>query len=98
MPYLTAIFIASIAAGVLVGVIIGWYFRSRRADEEKTAISHGWQEQLAARGSEHARLSEQNRSLMTQVSQFQASAKDAKMRAKELGDALKEAFERRDRL
>jgi predicted flap endonuclease-1-like 5' DNA nuclease len=41
---------------------------------------------------------EQNKSLMDQNSQFQASNKDAKMRASELSGALKETFERRDEL
>jgi predicted flap endonuclease-1-like 5' DNA nuclease len=98
MPYLTAIFIASIATGVVAGLAIGWFFRGRRASDEKSAINKGWQEQLSAKDSEHSRLADQNKSLMTQISQFQASGKDAKLRAKELADALKEAFERRDRL
>ena len=47
---------------------------------------------------EHERLLDQNKSLMEQNSQYQASNKDAKMRASELSSALKEAFERRDEL
>jgi predicted flap endonuclease-1-like 5' DNA nuclease len=35
---------------------------------------------------------------MEQVSQYQASNRDSRMRAKELSDSLKEAFERRDEL
>jgi len=98
MPELTVIHIAFLAASMLVGIVVGWIFRGSRTANEKTAINSGWQEQLAAQRGEHERLLDQNKSLMEQNSQYQASNKDAKMRASELSDALKEAFERRDEL
>ena len=98
MPELTAIHYAMITVAAVLGVVIGWWGRSSRASAEKSAINHGWQEQLSAKASEHSRLAEQNRNLMTQVNQLQASAKDAKNRSKELADSLKEAFDRRDKL
>ena len=98
MPEITVIHIALIAAALLAGVIVGWIFRGSRSVGEKTAISLGWQEQLEAQRSEHERLLDQNKSLMEQNSQYQASNKDSKMRASELSDALKDAFERRDEL
>ncbi len=98
MPEITVIHIALLAVILVVGIVIGWVSRGNRSAKEKAAISIGWQEQLAAQRSEHDRLSGQNKSLMEQVSQYQASNTDAKLRAKELSDALKEAFERRDEL
>jgi len=98
MPEITLASILIIAAALLLGIILGWIFRGRRGAVEKTAINLGWQEQLEAQRREHERLLEQNKSLMEQNSQYQASNKDSKMRAGELSAALKEAFERRDEL
>lgn len=98
MPEITVMHIALLAGALIVGVILGWLVRGHRTASEKTAINEGWQEQLKAQRNEHERLIEQNKSLMDQNSQFQASNKDAKMRASELSGALKEAFERRDEL
>jgi len=98
MPEITVTHIALLAGALIIGVILGWIVRGNRTIGEKTAINAGWQEQLEAQRSEHGRLMEQNKSLMDQNSQFQASNKDAKMRASELSGALKETFERRDEL
>lgn len=98
MPEITVIHIAALFIAVLIGIVIGWFVRGGRSASEKAAINSGWQEQLLAQRGEHERLLEQNKSLMEQNSQYQASNKDAKMRASELSDALKEAFERRDAL
>lgn len=98
MPEITVTHIALLAAALIVGVVVGWIFRGNRSSSEKAAINLGWQEQLEAQRQEHERLLDQNKSLMEQNSQYQASNKDSKMRASELSDALKEAFERRDEL
>lgn len=98
MPELTVTHIALLAGALLVGVIAGWVVRGHRSNGEKAAVNQGWQEQLEAQRQEHERLLEQNKSLMDQNSQYQASNKDSKMRASELSEALKEAFERRDEL
>ena len=98
MPEITVTHIALLAGALIIGVILGWIVRGNRTIGEKTAINAGWQEQLEAQRNEHERLMEQNKSLMDQNSQFQASNKDAKMRASELSGALKETFERRDEL
>ena len=98
MPEITVIHIALLAIALLIGIVIGWFGRGSRTISEKTAINEGWQEQLAALRNEHERLLDQNKSLMDQNSQYQASNKDAKMRAAELSGALKETFERRDEL
>ncbi len=98
MPEITAVHIALLAAVLLLGVIVGWIFRGSRSVGEKAAINLGWQEQFEAQRDEHERLLEQNKSLMGQNSQYQASNQDSKMRASELSTALKEAFERRDEL
>jgi predicted flap endonuclease-1-like 5' DNA nuclease len=98
MPEITVTHIALLAGTLIIGVILGWIVRGNRTIGEKTAINAGWQEQLEAQRNEHERLMEQNKSLMDQNSQFQASNKDAKMRASELSGALKETFERRDEL
>ena len=98
MPEITVTHIGIVIGVLIVGVIVGWFGRGSRATSEKTTINEGWQEQLEAQRSEHERLLDQNKSLMEQNSQLQASNKDSKMRASELSDALKEAFERRDAL
>ena len=72
--------------------------RARRCAQEKTAINIGWQEQIEAQQLEHARLVEQNVSLMEQVGRFKASAKDAVNRAKELSAAVIDVSGQRDEL
>ncbi len=98
MPDITALHIGLLVAAVLVGIILGWAIRGNRSQHEKAAVSAGWQEQLDAQRKEHERLVKQNKNLMDQVSQFQASNRDAKNRAKELSTVVQEAFERRDEL
>jgi predicted flap endonuclease-1-like 5' DNA nuclease/type II secretory pathway pseudopilin PulG len=98
MPGITAASIALIIGSVAVGALAGWVARTRLCAQEKTAVGEGWQQQLEAQRNEHGRLLQQNRTLMEQNSQLQASGKDATNRARELSDALKEAFERRDQL
>ena len=98
MPELTPLMLGLLAAALGIGVLIGWLFRGSRTGREKAAINTGWQDQLQAQKNEHDRLSEQNKSLMEQVSQYRASKKDSDLRAKELSDSLKEAFEKRDEL
>ena len=98
MPEITEILIALLATALIVGVLIGWIFRGSRSNSEKETINAGWQERMEAQSNEHERLSEQNKSLMEQNSQYQASNKDSKMRAGELSASLKETFARRDDL
>jgi predicted flap endonuclease-1-like 5' DNA nuclease len=98
MPELAPVHLALIAAALLVGIVLGWAFRGGRSKREKMAVNAGWQAQIDSQQSEHERLAEQNKSLMQQISQYQASNKDAKNRAKELSDSLKEAFTRRDEM
>lgn len=98
MPEITVIHIALLALIALIGVVIGWVIRGSRSTQEKAAINAGWQEQVDAQRTEHDRLVEQNKGLMDQISQFQASNLDAKNRAKELSVAMQEATVRRDNL
>ena len=98
MPEMTVTHIALLVVTTVIGAIIGSVIRGKRAEQEKTAIGASWQEQLDAKRKEHDRLTEQNKGLMEQVSQFQASTTDAKNRAKELSSAVQEAFGRRDEL
>jgi len=98
MPEITVIHIALLAVVLVAGMVVGWIARASRCAKEKSAVNVGWHEQLSAQRSEHDRLGGQNKSLMEQVSQYQAADTDAKLRAKELSDALKEAIERRDEL
>ncbi len=98
MPELTAIHIALLVVATMIGAILGSIIRGKRAGQEKAAIGASWQEQIDAQRKEHNRLLDQNKGLMEQVSQFQASTTDAKNRARELSSALQEAFERRDEL
>ena len=98
MPELNVIHITIIAALTLVGAIVGWLLRGRRLVEEKAVVNAGWQEQFNAQRTEHDRLTEQNKALMEQISQYLASNKDAKNRSRELAEAVQEANLRRDQL
>lgn len=98
MPELNVVHIAIIAAMTVVGAIVGSVLRGKRSEEEKAAVSAGWQEQINAQRTEHDRLTDQNKGLMDQISQYQASNMDAKNRAKELSTVVQEAFARRDEL
>ena len=98
MPEITVIHIGLLVAASLIGIILGWVIRGNRSQHEKAAVNVGWQEQLDAQRKEHERLVRQNKNLMDQVSQFQASNRDAKNRAKELSTVVQEAFARRDEL
>lgn len=98
MPELTAIHIALLVITTIVGAVAGWVARSTRSVQEKAAVSSEWQNQIEAQRREHERLLGQNKSLMEQVSQFQAQHTDAKNRAKELSIAVQEAYGRRDEL
>ena len=98
MPEITVVHIALLVAAMLVGIVLGWVIRGNRSQHEKAAVSAGWQEQLDAQRKEHERLVSQNKNLMDQVSQFQASNRDAKNRAKELSTVVQDAFARRDEL
>jgi len=96
MPELTLVHFGLLGVALLAGVMLGWIFRSGRSKREKIAVNAGWQAQIDSQQSEHDRLAGQNKSLMEQIGQYQASNQDAKNRAKELSDSLKEAFSRRD--
>ncbi len=98
MPEISVVHIGLLVAAALVGIILGWVFRGNRSRHEKAAVNAGWQEQLDAQRKEHERLVSQNKNLMDQVSQFQASNRDAKNRAKELSTVVQDAFARRDEL
>ncbi len=98
MPTVTTLHVLIATAGIIVGLLAGWIVRGKRSRREKSLINAGWQEQLEAQRTEHARLIEQNRALMEQVSQFRASNEDASKRAVNLASALKESEDRCDDL
>jgi len=98
MPEITVIQIALLVVAAIGGAVAAWIIRGNRSGQEKAAVNSSWQEQIEAQRKEHDRLLEQNKGLMEQVNQFQASHTDAKNRAKELSIAVQEAFERRDEL
>ncbi|WP_366936264.1 hypothetical protein [uncultured Nitratireductor sp.] len=98
MPDISVLQIILLTVATLAGIVIGWLVRGKRVRHEKAALNARWKERTDAQRGEHKRLVDQNQGLMEQVSQFQASGKDASNRARELSTALKEAFERRDHL
>ena len=98
MPESTAIIAALLLLSALIGGAVAWSLRGKRAGHEKAAINAGWQEQMEAQRTEHQRLVDQNKSLMVQISQYQASNQDAKNRDRELAEAVQTAFARRDEL
>jgi predicted flap endonuclease-1-like 5' DNA nuclease len=90
--------IVLLTLALLAGLILGWVVRGRRSLGEKAVINSGWREQITAQRDENQRLVEQNKGLLQQNRQYQASEKDSRMRAAELSSALKEVLERRDEL
>ncbi len=98
MPELTVTHIALLVVAAVAGAVAAWIIRGNRAEQEKAAVNQQWQNQVDAQRREHGRLLDQNKSLMEQVSQYQAQHVDAKNRAKELSLAVQEAFQRRDQL
>jgi hypothetical protein len=82
MPEITVMHIAILAGSVAAGAVIGWIMRGSRCAQEKIAVNEGWQLQLEAQRVEHERLLDQNKTLMEQVSQLQASARDGTNRAR----------------
>ncbi|HNP64182.1 MAG TPA: hypothetical protein PKH39_09610 [Woeseiaceae bacterium] len=98
MPEFNVLHIVIFGVMTAVGAVIGWVLRGNRSKAEKRAVNAGWQEQINAQRKEHDRLTEQNKGLMEQISQYQASNMDAKNRARELSEAVREAFARRDEL
>jgi predicted flap endonuclease-1-like 5' DNA nuclease len=96
MPEITFVHIALLAAAALIGLIVGWIVRGSRATQERRAINAGWQEQIKEERSEMERLAKQNQYLMDQNSQSQAASRQAMKRAKDLSDAMQEAYQRRN--
>lgn len=98
MPEITLLLLGLLLVMFGLGFTLGWILRGGRNQREKAAINVSWQDQMSAKKIEHERLAEQNKSLMEQISQYQASKKDADRRAQELSGSLKETFELRDEL
>ena len=98
MPAVTTLHILIATASVIAGLVVGWLIRGKRSRREKAFINAGWQEQLEAQRTEHARLLDQNKGLMDQVSQLRASGADAAKRTVGLAGTLQEAQQRRDEL
>jgi predicted flap endonuclease-1-like 5' DNA nuclease/uncharacterized coiled-coil DUF342 family protein len=98
IPELTIEHIGLLALALVIGLVLGWFFRGERSAKEKIAVNAGWQDQLESQQAEQDRLAEQNKSLMEQISQYQASHQDSINRAKELSDSIRESLERRKEL
>lgn len=98
MPEITLLLLGLLVVMFGLGFFLGWILRGARIQREKAAINVSWQDQMQARKTEHDRLAAQNKTLMEQVNQHQASLKDADRRTKELSTALKEALGLRDEL
>ena len=96
MPEITFVYFVLLAAAALTGLIVGWIVRGSRAVHERRAINAGWQEQLKEDRIEMERLAKQNKYLMDQNGQSQASSRQAMKRAKDLSDAMQEAYQRRN--
>ena len=98
MPEITLLLLGLLLVMFGLGFVLGWILRGGRIRREKAAINVSWQDQMTAKKMEHERLAEQNKALMEQIGQYQASRKDSDLRAKELSASLKETFEIRDEL
>ncbi len=97
-PEMTIEHIGLLALALVIGLVLGWFFRGERSAKEKIAVNAGWQDQLESQQAEQDRLAEQNKGLMEQISQYQAAHQDSINRAKELSDSVRESLERRKEL
>lgn len=98
MPEITFVHIVLLAAAALIGLIAGWIVRGGRATRERRAINAGWQEQIKEERSEMERITKQNQYLMDQNSQSLAASRQAMKRAKDLSNAMQEAYQRRNNM
>ena len=98
MPELSGIHIGMLALMLAIGVVAGWLIRADRCAKEKLAANAELEKKHDEKQTEHDRLAEQNKSLMEQLSQFQASHKDHTRHARELTDSLKDSTTKRDQL
>lgn len=98
MPEINVAHIVLLAAAALIALIVGWLVRGMRASKEREAINLSWKEQLREDREELARLTEQNKYLMEQNSQAQASGQEAIKRTRELSQSMQEAYERRNEM
>ncbi len=98
MPEFTILGILVLALTAVLGVVLGWSARDRRAAGEASDTGTGWQERIEDRHREQRRLILQNRSLLEQVTALQASQVEATHRARALSAALKDVLTRRDDL
>lgn len=98
MPELTTIHLGLLALMLVVGVVLGWIFRSDRSTRDKIAITASWQEQIESQYSEQSRLAKRNQTLVAQISQYQLTNTESAARTGELSISLREALQLRDEL
>jgi predicted nucleic acid-binding Zn-ribbon protein len=98
MPEISVPGMALLAGASIVAAIVAWLVRGLRCKAEERALNADWRNQLDAQQAESDRLIHQNASLMEQLSRYQASNTDARNRARELADSLRDAMEQRDEL
>lgn len=98
MPEFTVIHFGLLGLALAIGIAAGWRVRADRCAKEKIAVNASWQDKIESQRSEHGSLTEQNKSLMEQISQHHAAEKDHVNLTKELSDSLREAFSQRDEL
>ena len=98
MPEFTIIHFGLLGLAFAIGIAAGWRMRSDRCAKEKIAVNASWQDQLESQQSEHQSLTEQNKSLMEQISQYHDDL--ARHQQQEAGtkSALKEKNEKIFRL
>lgn len=98
MPEFTIIHFGLLGLAFAIGIAAGWRVRSDRCAKEKIAVNASWQDQLESQQSEHESLTEQNKSLMEQISQYHDDL--ARHQQQEAGtkSALKEKNEKIFRL
>ena len=98
MPELTTMNIGLLVLVLVVGVVLGWLFRSSRAAKDEIAINAEWQDPIKTQQIAHDRLVKQNENLMQQINQYQASHEVSVNRTNELSASLKKALDLRDEM
>lgn len=81
---------------LVAGALGGWFFRSRLAARDKSAMNARWRDLLNAQRTEQDRLAGQNRTLMETISEHRQVQSEADARSRALSESVQEAFALRD--
>ncbi|MBJ88699.1 MAG: hypothetical protein CMO98_02475 [Woeseia sp.] len=92
MPILPNVPIYLLALGLIIGAILGWMYRADRCVKEKISANATLHQELERKKSEGARLADENKNLMEQVSKYRSLQDTHRADTRKLSDALQLAI------